>query len=337
MEMKFVTANINSILISRTDSIGDVVLTLPICIWIKKKFPNIKLYFLGNSYTLPVLKCLNEIDEVICWDEFNGLNKESQLKQLSELKLDCVIHVFPNKEIAQLMKKAKVSIRIGTSHRFFHLFTCNVRPNFSRKKSDLHEAQLNFELLKPLGLSRVPTLEELSSWMLHSFRCKETELPKEFNNIHDAIILHPKSKGSAIEWPIEKYISIANTLLEKGEKVVFSGTAFEGEHFSKLIPNNVNCYDQTGKLNLEQFIYFISNQKALIACSTGPYHLAGVLGIKAIGIFSSRRPIHPGRWKALGKNAHTVEFDKNCNICRKLKECSCIQNIQVNAIIEKVK
>jgi len=30
-------------------------------------------------------------------------------------------------------------------------------------------------------------------------------------------------------------------------------------------------------------------------------HLSGILGLKTIGLFSSIKPIHPGRWSALGK------------------------------------
>ena len=57
--------NPKTILISRTDSIGDVVLTLPCCVWIKRQFPDCKLLFLGNTYTKPILGCLPEIDEVL--------------------------------------------------------------------------------------------------------------------------------------------------------------------------------------------------------------------------------------------------------------------------------
>jgi ADP-heptose:LPS heptosyltransferase len=36
------------IIISRTDSIGDVILTLPLCVWLKKQFPQTELIFLGQ-------------------------------------------------------------------------------------------------------------------------------------------------------------------------------------------------------------------------------------------------------------------------------------------------
>lgn len=323
---------IKTILISRTDSIGDVVLTLPLCTYLKQQFKDIRILFLGNTYTEPVISCLNEIDEMIAWKEIEQLSEQEQLSFFKAKQIDTVIHVFPKKEIARLMKKVGIANRIGTSHRLFHWTTCNIRPNFTRKNSPLHEAQLNFELLRPLGLSSLPSLEELTSWLSTSFKAKQVDLPLEFASIQNAIILHPKSQGSAIEWPIEKYIHLANDLLAQGKQVVFSGTEKEGLLFRDLIPKNVNCYDLTGKLSLEQFIYFISKQEALVACSTGPYHLAGVLGIKAIGLFSSRKPIHPGRWKALGPNTFALEYDSTCTACGKGEKCHCIQQISVDQV-----
>lgn len=332
-----VKSPIKNILISRTDSIGDVVLTLPLCINLKQQFKDIRILFLGNTYTEPVISCLSEIDEIIIWKEIEQLSGREQLNFFKAKQIDTVIHVFPKKEIACLMKKVGVANRIGTSHRFFHWTTCNIRPSFTRKKSPLHEAQLNFELLRPLGLSSMPGLEEIATLLSNSFKAKQVDLPLEYATIQNAIILHPKSQGSAIEWPIEKYIDLANHLLAKGRQVVFSGTEKEGLLFRDLIPKNVNCYDLTGKLSLAQFIYFITKQQALVACSTGPYHLAGILGIKAIGLFSSRKPIHPGRWKAIGAQTVALEFNPICKTCVKGGKCCCIQQISIDQVNDVIK
>jgi ADP-heptose:LPS heptosyltransferase len=207
-----------------------------------------------------------------------------------------------------------------------------VRLNFTRKNSDLHESQLNFELLKPFGFEKIPSLEEIENKLVSSVKLPKIIVEKDFFAIKNAIILHPKSQGSALEWPIEKYINLAYKLILQGEKVVFTGTENEGEQFRKLIPKNENCFDLTGKMTLEELIVFISQSKALVACSTGPLHLAGILNIKAIGLFSSKRPIHPGRWKALGNKSQFLVYDADCEACKKGKFCKCIQNITVEEV-----
>lgn len=321
-----------TLLISRTDSIGDVVLTIPLCLWIKKQFPTCKLIFLGNSYTQPVLGCFPAIDKVLRWKEIENQPITERERIVRAEKIDVALHVFPKKEIARLLKKAKIPTRIGTSHRLFHLTTCNLRLNFTRKKSEFHESQLNFELVKPFGLNELPALNEISSWMESSFSTEKLLVLNNFENWQNAIILHPKSQGSALEWPIEKYIELAQKLLDKGEKVVFSGTENEGKLFRHLIPQHEHCFDATGKMTLDEFIAFIAKSKALVACSTGPLHIAGIAGIQALGLFSSRRPIHPGRWKPLGSKAQALVFDENCPTCASGKVCHCIGNIAVEKV-----
>jgi ADP-heptose:LPS heptosyltransferase len=320
------------ILISRTDSIGDVALTLPMCQALRSKYPEAEIIFIGKNYTRPLVKCFKAIDDF--WD-IDELFNQPITSQLEQLKADCIIHVFPNKKLAFLAKKAKIPVRIGTSHRVFHLFTCNMRPNFTRKNSNLHESQLNFHLLAPLGVTEIPSFQQIQE--LVQFQVAPTELPSWIpTSNEERIILHPKSKGSALEWPLEKYMELALQLAESGKTVCFTGTEQEGTQFRHLLPVHDRIIDTTGKLSLDQLICFISQSNALVACSTGPYHIAGLSGIHAIGLFSMRRPIDPGRWRAIGPKAEYLVFDQTCQSCKKGTHCTCIENIEISTVLELI-
>jgi heptosyltransferase-3 len=326
-----INLNNKTVLISRVDSIGDVVLTLPLCVWIKENFPQCKIVFLGNTYTKPVISCLTQVDEIIEWKELQIITTSKQINFIKQLNIDVCLHVFPKKEIAQVVKHAGIATRIGTSHRLFHWFTCNKRLNFSRKKSSLHESQLNFMLLKPFGLTTIPTLENIAT-MMQSFKAPQVDLPNEISlalqkNL-PKVILHTKSQGSAVEWPIENYTVLANQLLEKGYQVYYTGTEEEGQSIRTHIPHHPNCIDTTGKMSLYQLIHFISKCQTLVACSTGPMHLSGVLGLKTIGLFSPKKPIHPGRWSALGKNI--------VNVVAKEKDAHTLAAISVDQVVDAV-
>jgi ADP-heptose:LPS heptosyltransferase len=332
--------NPKRILISRTDSIGDVMLTLPICAWLKNTYPEVELLFLGKGYTLPIIKSYSIVDECLDWNDFEHLSLAAQVAAFKKLNLDVIIHVFPNREIAKLAKKAGIKMRIGTSHRSFHLLTCNYRPNFSRKRSDKHEAVLNHELLRPLGLKLLPTLEELKSTTAF-FQVKEIGLPDAIqtfiNGNKNYILLHPKSQGSALEWPIEKYVKLAKELVSNATAVIFTGTESEGKQFKDFIPNHPLIFDSTGLLTLPQLLWLIKKSEGIVACSTGPLHLGSFLGIKAIGLFSSRKPIHPGRWQSIGVSAKALVYDENCTSCKQGKACKCIEEIEVGNVLRFIR
>lgn len=326
------------IVISRTDSIGDVILTLPICQWIKESFKDTTIVFLGKSYTKPIVRCFSAVDEFVNWDTFQEIPKADKKIQFREIKADVIIHIFPNKEIAALAKTTRVPIRVGTSHRMYHLLTCTHRLDFTRKRSDKHESQLNFELLRPFGLKELPTMEQVNE-LIQLFSAPQIDLPSEINEfIKDSkyVILHPKSQGSAKEWPLEKYFILAEKLMEKGMKVIFTGTEPEGNQFRDELPENPLLLDSSGKMSLEQLVKLISLTEGLVACSTGPLHIAGILNRKAVGIFSPRKPIHPGRWMPLGTNSRTLVFNEDCPTCKKGQDCNCLENISEESVLKEL-
>jgi heptosyltransferase III len=293
------------IIISRTDSIGDVMLTLPICGVLKKHFPEIKITFLGRSYTEAIIKSCSHVDQFINWDSLSKENSETQIAQFKAIGADTIIHVFPDKEVVTLAKKAGIPNRIATGRRWHTLMSCNHPVFFTRKNSDLHESQLNIKLLQPLGITDIPTLAEIPD--LYGFHANGTvpeKLLSILNNGKKNIILHPLSKGSAVNWSMSKFQELANLLEENKFNVFVSGTQAEGDKISTSFSfEKANVHDITGMLNLNEFIAFINRCDALVAASTGPLHIASALGLKAIGLYSPKRPIHPGRWAPIGKNA----------------------------------
>jgi len=318
------------IIVSRTDSIGDVMLTLPICHWIKQQAPTAQVIFLGKGYTKSVVEAYSSVDQFEDWAEHSGKDSANQLEWLKSLNADIFLHIFPNKELASLAKRAKISIRVGTSHRSYHLLTCTHKVNFTRKKSDLHESQLNFQLLSPLGLTKVPELDAVIE-STKAFNPKTEELPELFQALENFVILHPKSQGSAREWPMLKYLELAEKLTTSGKSVVFTGTENEGKLFRDQLPENDQILDSTGKLSLQQLITLIGKSEGLIACSTGPLHIAGYSGVRAVGLFSPQRPIHPGRWKALGPKVRILicpEGSANDS------EYNCLEDIKVESAFD---
>lgn len=151
--------------------------------------------------------------------------------------------------------------------------------------------------------------------------------PEKFN-----LILHPKSKGSAREWPLAYYAELVKQLPADQFQTFVTGTEAEGklirEQQAQLF-DFAHVHDLTGKLSLEQLICLIDNTEGLLACSTGPLHIAAALDKYALGIYPPMRPIHPGRWAPLGEKAEVLCLNKNCEDCRKTQNCTCIQAISV--------
>ncbi len=328
-----------TILLSRTDSIGDVVLTLPMAGVLKTLFPESTILFLGRTYTKAVVVCSENIDGFVNWDEIEQLTNEQQkVNRFKALDADVIFHVFPNPDIASLAKKAGIKTRIGTAGRIFHLNTCNKPVLFSRKRSELHEAQLNLKLLKPSGFTNIPKREELAKYFGFTKIAKlDVRFKKMINPHKKNLILHPKSKGSAREWGMENFNELIALLPEEEYQVFISGTEEEGKLFrDKLYLKKENVTDISGTMTLDQFISFIAHCNGLVAASTGPLHIAAATGIVALGIYPPIKPMHPGRWAPIGKNAGYLVKETGCDDCRKGTSCHCMLEITPHQVKQKL-
>jgi heptosyltransferase-3 len=326
------------ILLSRTDNIGDVVLTLPMAGLIKAKYPGATITFIGKSYTEPVVKLSKNVDHFLNWDQLSGLSLTKQAAVLREQNATWIIHVFPDKQVAKAARKAGIQARVGTSHRTFHWLTCNKLVTFSRRKSDLHEAQLNCKLLLPLNIG-IPDRNEISDYYGMSLpEYAQAKVRDWFDSERKNIVLHPKSKGSAREWGLQNFDRLIQLLPAEKYRIFISGTAGEGSLMKEFLAKNKDrVIDTTGKLPLEEFIVFLSKADAIVAASTGPLHIAAALGRMAIGIYPPIRPMHPGRWAPLGEKAKVLVKEVACEECRNTMNCHCIREItpeQVAQVLE---
>lgn len=325
-----------NIIISRTDSIGDVVLTLPLAKMLKEQFPAIQIGFMGKAYTRPVIAACSYVDVFINADDFM-----QQEVTINGAKPEAILHVFPVAAIAKRAKQLGIPLRIGTTNRLYHWTTCNKLVRLSRKNSDLHEAQLNLKLLSALGIDRPFSLPEIAaSTGLERLQTLQPEYAALISKEKYNLILHPKSQGSAREWGNENFIRLIQSLDTARYNIFLSGTAKERELVQPIFTAAGNkVTDITGLMNLDQFIAFIAHCDGLVANSTGPLHIAAALGKDAMGIYPPMRPIHPGRWAPLGPKAQVFVLDKNCTDCKGNRQpCHCITEVQpawIKAALDK--
>jgi ADP-heptose:LPS heptosyltransferase len=196
---------------------------------------------------------------------------------------------------------------------------------------------LNFELARPFGLKSIPSFESTIAIGPHfSLPIKPTPTSVKNIDLSKAIVLHPKSQGSAIEWPIEKYYALSQQLIQSGKTVLITGTEKEGEMIRKQFYFSQHLIDLTGQLTLSELIALLAKVKVVVACSTGPIHIAAILGTPTIALFSSRKPIHPGRWRPLGAKSKVLVFDENCQNCKNGKQCHCLEEIPVELLIKQI-
>lgn len=306
------------------------MLALPVAGLLKKNFPGIKVGLLASQYTRAIAAACEHIDEFIDIDLYL---KEEIL--INGQRPEAILHLVTNALVAKRAKEIRIPIRVGTMSRLHHWFNCNRLIWLSRRTAGLHEAQSNLKLLKPFGIKKDFSFDEIS----HLYGLTRTEpLAAEFNVLLDKnkfnIILHPKSKGNAREWPLSHFIDLINSLDPDAYKIFLSGVESERNELKQIVDAvNIPVINMAGRIPLGQFISFIEKADGMVSNSTGPVHLAAALGKDTLGIYPSLTHKNPLRWAPIGVNAKAFVFKKDCMECKDTPlQCSCIAAIRPEVI-----
>jgi heptosyltransferase III len=283
-----------NVLVSRTDKIGDVILTLPLINELKRLIPNARITFLISRKLENLIDGYKDVDKVFFIEDIN-LNSF-----LKENKFDAVISVYPRKELAMAFYKAGIKHRVGTAYRLYSVLF-NQRIKEHRKYANKHEADYNLNLLSFLG-------KEISSDKKYFFKYSKEEYEtlnsrlSAFKLSEKYVVIHPGSKGSARDLPMDKIMKIPEYIIKnhKDYKIVLTGIPQEKpitNLFKEIYREKV--IDLAGEISLRELLILIDKSSLFISNSTGPIHIAGALNKNIIGFYPNSAPMNATRWRPL--------------------------------------
>ncbi|MCK9281998.1 MAG: glycosyltransferase family 9 protein [Melioribacteraceae bacterium] len=314
-----------NILITRTDRIGDLVLTLPLASIIKKYLPDSKIAFLVSEYTRAIAENCSAIDEVII---YQGASKK---KLTLSKKFDIVICGYPTFDLAWLLFLSHIPIRIGTGYRWYSLLF-NKRVYEHRKYGLKNELEYNAGLLRPLGINEMPTHQNVSFNLQPDLKSKqiidEYLVSLGIDASKKIIIIHPGSGGSASDLPKSHLKELVNQLAHKLDcTILITGSPVEKELASYFVVRN-NVHNAAGLFNLSSLIALIDRAFLLIANSTGPLHIAAALGKFVVGFYPKAQATSPIRWGPYTERKLIFTPPGEC--------LDCMKTIDINHVFEEI-
>ncbi len=335
------------VIVSRLDNIGDVILTLPLIAHIRSIYPDASITYIAKRYSKAVLDSCNLIDNTLEWESLDAMEEDELASTIQSLDADLFIHSTPKRKLAKAVYRAKVPIRIGSARRIFHWLYCNRRPWIPDHRHCLtHMSDHFLSLAKPLSRSEVPKAASISLADKLKF---DTPLPESVRNtLSDNrfnLILHPGSNNHAPEWPATHFLGLINHLSSDDFNILITGTAQEQERFQPPLLSKLpkHAHNLMGEMELPQFLTLLSTADGVVASSTGPIHVSGVLNRKTLGLFPPRTPnsfdweLTDHKWKPLGQQVTTLSSTPSCEepcTTEKFSDCHCMKAISPEQVAE---
>ncbi len=329
------------ILVCRTDALGDAILTLPVCLALKKAFPQAWVSMLVSGYTHDALSSQPGPDQVMVYEAcgrhagWRGLKRLKQ--EIGGQSFDTALLVFPDIRISWAIFRAKVARRIGTGRRLWSgLYNLKVR--HSRARAQRHEADYNLDLVRIMEVEaelmppRLVVEKHAEAWAKKYCQCAGLKPGDKL------IILHPGGRGSSANWLPSNYASLARILMRQYEfRVLLTGSRQEQDLLADVAKQaGTQPLVLSEPVDLKQLAALIAQASVFVSGNTGPMHLAAGLGIPTVSLFPARGVTGPIRWHPLGKRG-VVLTSPDMNKKSGGEEYAGLSGIEPLRVAEKVK
>ncbi len=330
------------ILVTRTDRIGDLVLSTPVFRELRKKFPKAYLACMTFLENREIVQGNPDLNQVILYDKKGserGLWGNWRFaRRLAREKFDAVIHLHSTNRVHLVAWLAGIPARVGWKRKCAWTLT-HAREDIKREGKK-HEAEYNFDLLEFLGVScpsELITHFPLSDRARRSLEelCRHLKL----GNDRPWIVLGPGASCPSKRWPAEKFSNLIDRLNQTYQAhFILIGARRDRELAAGIqTMTSVPVFDLTGRLSLSMLGWLMKEASLLISNDSGPVHVASAVGTPVISIFGRKQGgLSPSRWKPLGRNSAVVWKDAGCTEClahRCQKHFQCLEAVTVEDVM----
>jgi len=285
------TENPGKVLVVQMAKLGDMVCATPVFSAIKKKYPQCKVYVLGNRINKELLEGSKDVDGYIVFEGFGDA-----LKKIRKEKFDfgCVlVPDFIGLAVLYLSGIPLISApAVENGYSPYETWQYKILRNFvvaKPHKMGSYAPREYLRLLEPIGVFTDVTQKHL----VFSGEA-EAKVDKFFSENcvqadSDLIVGISPSAGNKIKyWGAEKFAKLADHIYEKyNAKIIIIGGGRDKEEVEKMINSldkKTKTINASGVFNIDELKALVSKLSVFIGVDTGPIYIAEAFGVPTIDI-----------------------------------------------------
>lgn len=291
---------VRRIAIVRNDRLGDLVVTIPAVVALRKAYPGAHLVLVVRPLTAPLARRIDGVDEVL---EDPG-TLSGLTRTLREATPDLLVSIAIGGRAAFAGVAAGIKHRVGPGYRpYAPLFGRTV--NEHRSGGERHEVEYALSYAHRAGASGGPasfpirvTPEEdaaTRAWL----EANEVRAP--------FVVLHPGSGGSCPAWPVDRFLDLAGVLVEDRRSVLLSTGPGDVPVLMSIAGNtpHIRALPRfTGEL--PELAAMLKQAALVVSNSTGPLHVAAALGTPTLALHAPWPTCGVSRWGPYAENGWAI-------------------------------
>lgn len=283
-------------LVLRMSALGDIIHTLPAVSALRESFPNATIGWLVDRKWAPILEGNPSVDNVIAMDRGSWRDVIHSVRRMRSENYTVAV------DFQSLYRSAIFGWLSGAPKRL------GFDAHYSRESG---AAFFYTEVVSPRRLHKVEHNLELAE--AAGARTKEIRFPLPAvtdaaegveriltaNGVGDYFVLSPGGGWGSKCWPAERYGELHRALAQKyGWRGVVSFGSGERDLAERVRATAGSPEPVIEMFDLKQLIALLRRAKFLVACDTGPLHLASALETPVIGLYGPTVPARNGPYSS---------------------------------------
>ncbi|WP_114938589.1 glycosyltransferase family 9 protein [Mucilaginibacter endophyticus] len=304
--MKLPAQNIKKIGVFRALQLGDMLCTIPAIRALREAYPRAEIILLSLPWAKGFTERFNHyFDGFIHFPGYPGLPEQG----FAPAAFHRFTGEMQNEEFDLLLQMQGNGTLVNP---MLELFNANHLAGF---KTDGHYAPDNglfmnypdhgseidrhLALMEYLGIESLGNDLEFPLMEVDIDELRQLKLPIEPQRY---VCIHPGSRGSWRQWPVNYFAALADFCIDQGYQAVITGTKDESEITAAVISRMKNTpIDTTGKTSLGAVGALIKNAALLISNCTGVSHIAAAFKTPSVVISMDGEP---HRWGPIDTYRH---------------------------------
>jgi heptosyltransferase-2 len=288
----------SSILVVRYSALGDVVLATSVLEPLRRRFPAARIEWVTDPLYAPLLEGLPELAAVhhVARDGQDGaFALARRLRGRFDLAID-LQHKLKSAAVARAAAPLRTAFRRRTTaEAVLSVFGAD------RPLVRAHQTTLYSEALRRFGLG-APGATKVS--LSAAARALADEALRGV--VGPIVAIAPGARWATKRWPAARFAAVADVLASDGHSIVLCGGPGDRDAFAAFrAAARAPVAADLSTLSVEGLAAAIARASLLVACDSGPVHLATAVGTRVLALFgptSATRwgPPAPGRSLSLG-------------------------------------
>ena len=303
----------SSILILRALQLGDLLCAVPALRALRGAYPHARVTLVGLPWAQSFVERFSAyLDDFIEFPGWPGLPETAPqleripafLQEMQARQFDLAVQMHGAGTITNpilALSRAKKLAGYYLPGQF-----CPSNETFWPYPEGEHEIRIWTQLAEALGAP--PQGEQLEFPITE----QEREIFAAFHSAHGLgsapyAILHAGARDAARRWPIEKFAAVGDSLVERGLRVVLTGSEAEKALTQELAQRMAApALNTAGQTDLGTLALLIANARVLVSNDTGVSHIAATFATPSVILFSTS---DPQRWRPLNQQIHRGLMD----------------------------